>query len=100
MRRPSSAASARPPYSRLTTWPWKYIEFCEMRVSKPPVVRDTAVAYGMCVCSTQRAVARDWCTPRWIMNADVSHSPSPSTTLPSRSIVRMSDARSSDQCGP
>ena len=26
-----------------------------MRVSKPPVVSETAVAYGMCVCSTQRA---------------------------------------------
>ena len=35
--------------------PWKYIAFWLARVSKPPSVIASAVAYGMCVCRTQAA---------------------------------------------
>ena len=35
--------------------PWKYIAFWLARVSSPPSVIASAVAYGMCVCSTQCA---------------------------------------------
>ena len=79
---------------------WNSIEFWLSLVSKPPTVIDSAVAYGMCVWNTARADGRAWWQPRWMMNAEVSHSPSPSTTRPSKSIVKMSRSVISDQCGP
>ena len=94
------APSARPPNGTRTTWPWKYIAFWLARVSRPASVIAIAVAYGMWVWSTQRAVGRARCTARWIMKAVTSQSPSPSTTRPSRSISRMSAGVISDQCGP
>ena len=84
----------------MDTRPWKLIAAWLSVVSKPPLVVETAVANGMWVWNTQRADARARWAPRWIMNAVVSHSPSPSTTVPSPSTTSRSDAVSSDHSGP